>query len=117
MTIELPAGAVKLLLAILEDMASGRAVTIGIFSELTFLVDSWSWLVGQVPIVIRAIALAIGKYVSGTVGGYREFVHGLVAMLHLPQIVYDVAGVASFSFGRGVWIDRKVQATIACTAG
>jgi hypothetical protein len=30
-------------------------------------------------------------------------------MLHLPQIVYDVAGVASFSIGRGVWIDRKAK--------
>jgi hypothetical protein len=35
-------------------------------------------------------------------------------MLHLPhqpQIVCDLAGVASFSIGRGVWIDRKAQAT------
>jgi hypothetical protein len=58
------------------------------------------------------VALAVGKYVSGIVGGYREFVHGLVAMLHLPklpQFVYDVFCIAAFSIGRGVWIGKKVE--------
>jgi predicted cation transporter len=67
-----------------------------IFSELKFLVDGWSWSVGQVPISIKAIVLMIGKYVSGIVGGYREFVERLVQMLHLPslpQIAYDSIGV------------------------
>jgi hypothetical protein len=81
-----------------------------IFSELKFLVDGWTWSVGQVPIGIKAIALAIGKYVSGVVGGYREFVHGLAAMLHLPhlpQAVYDTVGVVAFSIGRGYWLGRR----------
>jgi hypothetical protein len=84
-----------------------------IFSELKFLVDGWTWSVDQVPISIKTVALAIGKYVSSVVGGYREFVHGLVQMLHLPrlpQFVYDVAGVIAFSVGRGRWIERKARA-------
>jgi len=81
-----------------------------IFSDLKFLVDGWTWSVDQVPISIKAIALAIGKHVSGIVGGYREFVHGLVQMLHmprLPQFVYDAAGVAGFSIGRGRWLVKR----------
>jgi hypothetical protein len=81
-----------------------------IFSELKFLVDGWAWSVDQVPISIKAVALAVGKYVSGVVGGYREFVHGLVAMLHLPKLpqsVYDAAGVATFSIGRGMGVVRR----------
>ena len=38
-----------------------------VFSELKFLVDGWTWSVDQVPISIKALALAIGKYVSGVV--------------------------------------------------
>jgi hypothetical protein len=75
-----------------------------IFSELRFLVDGWTWSVDQVPVSIKSVALAVGKYVSGIVGGYREFVHGLVAMLHLPrlpQYVYDGTGVIVFSYRRG----------------
>ena len=43
-----------------------------IFSELKFLVDGWTWSVDQVPISIKTVALAVGKYVSGVVGGYRD---------------------------------------------
>jgi hypothetical protein len=71
--------------------------------------------VDQVPISIKAVAHAVGKLVSGWVGGYREFVHGLVLMLHLPrlpQLVYDSAGIAAFSVGRGVWIGRKVDVSV-----
>jgi hypothetical protein len=85
------------------------------FSELKFLVDGWTWSVDQVPISIKAVALAVGKYVSGIVGGYREFVHGLVQMLHLPrlpQVVYDMAGVVAFSAGRGLWVGRKVSVLV-----
>jgi len=87
-----------------------------IFSELKFLVDGWTWSVDQVPISIKSIALAVGKYVSGIVGGYREFVHGLVHLLHvptLPQFVYDVLGVVAFSVGRGLRVLRKARAGIA----
>jgi hypothetical protein len=51
-----------------------------IFSELKFLVDGWTWSVGQVPIFIRVVA-AVGDYVYGTVGAYREFIHWIVQML------------------------------------
>jgi hypothetical protein len=80
-----------------------------------FLVDGWTWSVDQAPISIKAIAPAIGKYLSGVVGGYREFIRGLVAMLHLPRLpqsVYDASGIAAFSIGRGVWIGRKVGSAI-----
>jgi hypothetical protein len=80
---------------------------LSIFSQLTFLVDGWTWSVDQVTISIKAIALAIGKYVSGIVGGYRGFVHGLVQMLHLPklpQFVCDGVGVVAFSISRGIRI-------------
>jgi hypothetical protein len=83
-----------------------------IFSKLTFLVDGWTWSVDQVPVTIKAVLLAVGRYVSGIVGGYREFVHGLVAMLHLPklpQAVYGAVGVAAFSTGRGYWLSRRAQ--------
>jgi hypothetical protein len=86
-----------------------------IFSELKFLIDGWTWSVDQVPISIKAIALATGKYVSGVVGGYRELVHGLVQMLHLPklpQLLYDAGGIAAFSIGRGVRIERRIRTTI-----
>lgn len=82
-----------------------------IFSELKFLVDGWTWSIDQVPISIKAIALAVGKYVSGIVGGYREFVRGLVQMLHLPRLpqpVYDAVGIVTFSMGRGYWIAKQV---------
>jgi hypothetical protein len=78
-----------------------------IFSELKFLVDGWTWSVGQVPITIKTVALAIGKYVSGIVGGYREFVRALVAMLpvsRLPQVLCDVVGVTAFTISRGMSI-------------
>jgi hypothetical protein len=86
------------------------ASAFSIFSELKFLVDGWTWSVDQVPITVKVIALAVGKWVSGIVGGYREFIHGLVQMLHLPRLpqpVYDAAGVAAFSIGRGRWIGNK----------
>src|SRR5262249_13205575 len=81
-----------------------------IFSELTFLVDSWTWSVDQVPMSIKVIALAIGEYVSGIVGGYREFAHGLVRMLHLPkfpQFAYDLVGVMAFSVGATITFFRQ----------
>jgi hypothetical protein len=81
-----------------------------IFSELKFLVDGWTWSVDQVQISIKSVALVVGKYVSGIVGGYREFVHGLVQMLHLPklpQVVYDAGGMACFSVGRGYWLGER----------
>jgi hypothetical protein len=74
-------------------------------------VDGWTWSVDQVPITVKVIALAVGKWVSGVVGGYREFVHGLVQMLHLPhlpQYLYDALGVVTFSIGRGHWIGRQI---------
>lgn len=83
-----------------------------IFSELKFLIDGWTWSVGQVPISIKAIALAIGKHVSGIVGGYREFVHGLVQVLHLPylpQEVYDTGVVAASSMACGNWLFRRAK--------
>jgi hypothetical protein len=83
-----------------------------IFSELKFLVDGWTWSVGQVPITVKVIALAIGKYVSGIVAGYREFVHGLVAILHLPKLptfVYESFGIVSFCIGRGHWLQSRAQ--------
>jgi hypothetical protein len=76
-----------------------------IFSELKFLVDGWTWSVDHVPISTKAIALAIGAYVSDIVGGYREFVHGLLQMQQLPrlpQFSFDVLGVMTFSVGRGL---------------
>jgi hypothetical protein len=81
-----------------------------IFSELKFLVDGWTWSVDQVPISIRAVALAVGKNVSGIVGGYREFVHGLVEMLRLPRLpqeAYDVLVLEVFSIKRGEWLQRR----------
>ena len=75
-----------------------------IFSELTFLVDGWTWSVDHGPIFIKNIALAVGKKVHEIVGGYREFVRGLVKMLHLPplpSLVYDMVGILAFSIGRG----------------
>jgi hypothetical protein len=89
-----------------------------IFSELKFLVDGWTWSVGQVPISIEAIALVVGKYVSGVVGGYREFVHGLVKMLHLPQlpsVAYDIVGVITFAVARGFRIGQKASARYSKT--
>ncbi len=86
-----------------------------IFSELKFLVDGWTWSVDQVSISFKAIALAIGKYVSGIVGGYREFVRGLVQILHLPrlpQLVYDVAGTVAFSIAGGRWIAKRVHSSV-----
>jgi hypothetical protein len=84
-----------------------------IFSELKFLGDGWMWSVDQVPITIKSVALMVGKHVSGVVGGYREFVHGLVQMLHLPhlpQFIYDVLGIAAFSVGRGrSWFLGKIR--------
>lgn len=83
-----------------------------IISELKFLVDGWTWSVGQVPISIKVIALTIGEYVSGVVGGYREFVLGLVVMLHLPhlpQVVYDTGVVAAFSTACGNWLYRRAK--------
>jgi hypothetical protein len=82
---------------------------LSIFSELKFLVDFSTWSVDQVPISIKAIALAVGKSVSGVVGGYREFIQGLVQMLRLPQLVYDVVGVAAFSIVRGIRIGDEVD--------
>jgi hypothetical protein len=86
-----------------------------IFSELKFLVDGWTWSVDQVPVSIKAIALAVGKYVSGIVGGYREFVHGLAQMLHLrrlPQVVCDVAGTVAFSIAGGRWIAKRAHSSV-----
>jgi hypothetical protein len=54
--------------------------------------------------------------VSGIVGRYREFINALVHMLnlpHLPQAIYDTAGIGAFSVGRGVWIGRKVERLLA----
>jgi hypothetical protein len=48
----------------------GYGVGLQHFSELKFLVDGWTWSVDQVPIFIKAIALAIGRRVSDIVGGY-----------------------------------------------
>jgi hypothetical protein len=82
-----------------------------IFSELKFLVDGWTWSVDQVPVTIKSVALAVGKYVSGIIGGYREFVHGLVAMLRLPrlpQLAYDTAGVVVFSVARGYQLGTAI---------
>jgi hypothetical protein len=82
-----------------------------IFSELKFMVDGWTWSVDQVP-MIKAVALAVGRYVSGVVGGYREFIHGLVAMLHLPRLpqpVYDVAAVVVFSIRRGRAYGKQIS--------
>jgi hypothetical protein len=70
------------------------SATFSIFSELKFLVDGWTWSVDQVPISDESFALAIGKLVSGIVGGYRESVQSLVQVLllpKLPQAAYDVA--------------------------
>src|SRR5258708_25643555 len=86
-----------------------------IFSELKFLVDGWTWSVDQVPISFKAIALAIGKYVSGIVGGYREFVQGLLQMLNvprLPQVAYDVAGTVACSIAGGRWIAKRVHSSL-----
>jgi hypothetical protein len=83
-----------------------------IFSELKFLVDGWTWSVGQVPISIKAVALTIGKWANGIVGGYRAFIHELVQISHLPrlpQIVYDVGGAMTFSIGRGYWLGRRAS--------
>jgi hypothetical protein len=88
-----------------------RSLITSIFSDLKFLVDGWTWSVVQVPISIKAIALTIGKYVSGIVGDYREFIHSLAQMLYLPPLpraLYDAAGVTAFSVGRGIWVGRKV---------
>jgi hypothetical protein len=88
---------------------------LSIFSELKFLVDGWTWSVDQVPISINVIALVVGRYVSGVVGGYREFVHGLAQMLHLPrlpQVVYDVAGTVAFSIAGGRWIAKRAHASV-----
>src|SRR5215467_13414139 len=90
----------------------GVCSAFSIFSELKFLVDGWTWSVDQVPFSVKAVVLAIGKYVSNVVGGYRAFVHGLVQMLHLPhfpQIVYDVTGAIMFSIGRGYWFGEKAE--------
>jgi hypothetical protein len=86
-----------------------------IFSEVKFLVDGWTWSVDQVPTSINVIALAVGKHVSGVVGGYREFVHGLAQMLHLPrlpQVVYDVAGTVAFSIAGGRWIAKRAHSSV-----
>jgi len=83
-----------------------------IFSDLKFLVDGWTWSVDHVPILIKNIALAVGKRVSEIVGGYREFVRGLVQMLHLPplpSLVYDMAGLLAFSIGRGYRLGEIVR--------
>jgi hypothetical protein len=86
-----------------------------IFEHLKFLVDGWTWSVDQVPITIKSVALMIGKYVSDIVGHYREFVHGLVQMMHLPrlpQFAYDVLGIISFSCGRGISVREKVSSKL-----
>ena len=83
-----------------------------IFSELKFLVDGWTWSVDQVPIFIKAIALAIARRVSDIVRGYREFVRGLARMLLLPRLpswVYDTAGILAFSIGRGYRLSKLAE--------
>src|SRR5262245_64720949 len=83
-----------------------------IFSELKFVVDGWIWSVDHVPILVKNIALVIGKKVHDIVGGYREFVHGLVRMLHLPplpSLVYDMAGILAFSIGRGIRLGMRAN--------
>jgi hypothetical protein len=73
------------------------ARTVSAFSilwELTFLVDGWTWSVGGLHKGdgARNRQVRIGQ----SCGGYRQFVHGLVAILHLPhlpQLVYDAGGI------------------------
>jgi excisionase family DNA binding protein len=54
-TIELPAGAVKLLLAILEDMASGRAVTIVPQNAELTTQQAADFLNGSRPFVVQLL--------------------------------------------------------------
>jgi hypothetical protein len=87
---------------------------LSLLSELKFLVDGLGWSITHVAISFKAILLEIGKRVSEVVAGYREFVHGLAQLLHLPrfaQYVYDILGVASFSTSKGIalmWRDVQL---------
>jgi hypothetical protein len=90
----------------------GVTSAFSIFSELKFIVDGWTWSVDQVPLSIRAVFLAVGKWASGLVSDYRAFVHlvvGLLHLPHLPQYIYDGLGVVTFSAGRGYWLGRHAQ--------
>jgi hypothetical protein len=86
-----------------------------IFEQLKFLVDGWSWTLGHVsmPTNVREAFLLIGQWVHVKVANYRDFVRWVVAttihLPHLPQVLYDAAGVVAFAVGRGLYLGRLMR--------
>jgi ElaB/YqjD/DUF883 family membrane-anchored ribosome-binding protein len=90
----------------------GTISAFSIFEKLKFLVDGWSYSVGHFPMPTsaREVLLLIGKWVSVKVANYRDFVHSVVATLglpHLPQTVYEAAGIFIFSVRRGYQVGKR----------
>jgi hypothetical protein len=78
-------------------------------SDLRFLVDGFSWAASFTPSVKVAL-LAVGKWLTGVVLTYREFLTGLSRPLHLPVLPhnwYDVAGIMTSAVGRGLWLSHR----------
>jgi hypothetical protein len=85
---------------------------VSILSKLHFAMDAWSWCVARVPISQRPILVEFRHHVSDWVASYRELVHEIAQILHLPrlpQLIYDAVGVVAFSIGRGQWIGRRAD--------
>lgn len=87
--------------------------TLSLLSKLAFLVAALNWSIENVTISIKPILLEIGKRISEAVTGYRELMHGIARLLHLPHLpsfVYDVLGVITFSVGRGAQLGKTAGA-------
>ena len=77
---------------------------LSIISKLDIVSDFSNWSVGQAPVTLKHLLLAIGAGISEVVSGYRAFVHNVARLLGLPPmspVVYDVIGIITFSAGRG----------------
>ena|ERR1700722_675588 len=77
---------------------------LSIISKLDIVSDFSNWSVGQAPLTLKHVLLAIGAEISEVVSGYRAFVHNVARLLGLPPmppVVYDVIGIITFSAGRG----------------